>query len=194
MFKYCNHKNHLSKMIGMFLSRKIDWINNNKLVSIKEVNTWNRKDIAIRFVDELLKDSNISTIGGEENREMFTKEVACIVDRLLPNSYYKQAKKYLENKVFEIEGLKCTVKIDRSELEKQIIYQFEENTKEYKSMAQREPLTEKQLSYIKRLCNQNNLELIKDNVLKEYAKNIIAYLLEDTLVKPAYFDVYIKEK
>ena len=56
MFKYCNHKNHLSKMIGMFLSRKIDWINNNKLVSIKEVNTWDRKDIAIRFVDELLKD------------------------------------------------------------------------------------------------------------------------------------------
>lgn len=194
MFSYYKErKTNLISYIGRHLSININWINDDKIVSIKEVNTWNRKDIANIFVNEFLKDRDITVIGGEENKEKFIKEVAITIDRLLPNSYFKKAKAYLEDKPFEYKGIIGTFKVNRAELEKQIVYHYEENTKEYKSMAQREPATEKQLSYIKLLCSQNNLELINDKVSKEYARSIIAYLVEDTLVKPTYFDVFIKE-
>ena len=58
---------------------------------------------------------------------------------------------------------------------------------------QEKKATEKQIDYIKFLCSQNDMELIRENISKEYAKNIIRYLLEETLVKPSYFDMFIGE-
>lgn len=195
MFSYYKgRKNTLVLYIGIHLSRKIKWINDNDLVSIKEVNTWNRRDIANIFVDEYLASNTYDIISGIENKDKFIEEVAINIDRLLPNTYFKKAKEHLEDKPFEYKGVMGTFKVNRAELEKQIIYHYEENTKEYKSMMQREPATEKQISYIKLICKQKKLEFIKEDISKEYAKSIIAYLLEDTLMKPAYFDMFIGEK
>ena len=150
MFSYYKErKTNLISYIGRHLYINIKWINDDKIVQMEEVNTWNRKDIANIFVDEFLKDKDITVIGGEENKEKFINEVAITIDRLIPNSYYKKVKGYLEDKPFEYKGIIGTFKVNRAELEKQIVYQFEENTKEYKSMMQRQPATEKQLSYIK---------------------------------------------
>lgn len=195
MFSYYKgRKTNLLSYIGRHLSRNINWINSDdEIISLSEVNTWNRRDIAKVFVDEYLEENTSDIISGIDNKEKFIYEVAISVDRLLPNTYFKKAKEYLEDKPFEYKGVMGTFKVNRAELEKQIVYHYEENTKEYKSMMQREPATEKQIDYIKFLCSQNDMELIRENISKEYAKNIIRYLLEETLVKPVYFDMFIGE-
>lgn len=194
MFSYYKgRKTNLLSYIGRHLSRNIKWINDDNVIPLKEVNTWNRMDIATIFVDEYLEENTSDIISGIDNKEKFIYEVAINVDRLLPNTYFKKAKEYLEDKPFEYKGVMGTFKVSRAELEKQVVYHYEENTKEYKSMMQREPATEKQISYIKLLCSQNDMELIRENISKEYAKNIIRYLLEETLVKPTYFDMFIGE-
>lgn len=194
MFSYYKgRKTNLLSYIGRHLSRNIKWINDDNVIPLKEVNTWNRMDIATIFVDEYLEENTSDIISGIDNKEKFIYEVAINVDRLLPNTYFKKAKEYLEDKPFEYKGVMGTFKVSRSELEKQVVYHYEENTKEYKSMMQRQPATEKQIDYIKFLCSQNDMELIRENISKEYAKNIIRYLLEETLVKPVYFDMFIGE-
>lgn len=194
MFSYYKgRKTNLLSYIGRHLSRNIKWINDDNVIPLKEVNTWNRMDIATIFVDEYLEENTSDIISGIDNKDKFIEEVAINVDRLLPNTYFKKAKEHLEDKPFEYKGVMGTFKVSRSELEKQVVYHYEENTKEYKSMMQREPATEKQISYIKLLCSQNDMELIRENISKEYAKNIIRYLLEETLVKPVYFDMFIGE-
>lgn len=194
MFSYYKgRKTNLLSYIGRHLSRNIKWINDDNVIPLKEVNTWNRMDIATIFVDEYLEENTSDIISGIDNKEKFIYEVAINVDRLLPNTYFKKAKEYLEDKPFEYKGVMGTFKVSRSELEKQVVYHYEENTKEYKSMMQREPATEKQIDYIKFLCSQNDMELIRENISKEYAKNIIRYLLEETLVKPTYFEMFISE-
>ena len=195
MFKYYKgRKTNLLSYIGRHLSRNINWINSDdEIISLSEVNTFDRKDIAKVFVDEYLEANTCDIISGITNKEKFIDEVAISVDRLLPNSYFKKAKEHLEDKPFIYKGAIGTFKINRGELEKQVVYHYEENTKEYKSMMQRQPATEKQIDYIKFLCSQNDMELIRENISKEYAKNIIRYLLEETLVKPTYFDMFIGE-
>lgn len=195
MFSYYKgRKTNLLSYIGRHLSRNINWINSDdEIISLSEVNTWNRRDIAKVFVDEYLEANTCDIISGITNKEKFTDDVAINVDRLLPNTYFKKAKEYLEDKPFEYKGVMGTFKVSRSELEKQVVYHYEENTKEYKSMMQRQPATEKQIDYIKFLCSQNDMELIRENISKEYAKNIIRYLLEETLVKPTYFEMFISE-
>ena len=194
MFSYYKgRKTNLLSYIGRHLSRNIKWINDDNVIPLKEVNTWNRMDIATIFVDEYLEENTSDIISGIDNKEKFIHEVAISIDRLLPNTYFKKAKEYLEDKPFIYKGAIGTFKVSRSELEKQVVYHYEENTKEYKSMMQRQPATEKQIDYIKFLCSQNDMELIRENISKEYAKNIIRYLLEETLVKPVYFEMFIGE-
>ena len=191
---YKGKKSTLSIYVGRYLARHIKWIKGNEMVSPKEVNSWDRVELAKGFVEEYLEAKGYDTIGGEQNKTLFIDDIRITIDRLLPNSYYTQAKKYLEgDKVYKVGGLYGSFRIDKSLLEEQLKYQFKENI-EYKLKGYGEPATEKQLLFLTSLCEKQNMTILDNKIPKKVAKVLIGYLIGETLMRPSYFDMFIDEK
>lgn len=110
MFEYCERNIiSITSTIGTFLSSKVKWENeDNSLISIEEINNWDRYHIAQRYMNEYFcpkrYNNSYSAIGGIENTDIFIKEVATKIDELIPRCYFR--KYCIKNEIFKSNNIR----------------------------------------------------------------------------------------
>lgn len=188
MFKYCERSaSSITTTIGTFLSRNVNWKDDNgSLISVDEVNSWDRESIAERYLYEYFcpkkYDSSLEAIGGEKNKGKFIKEVAIKIDELIPKRYFIKYNQANSEKGHIDGGLLASqfAGKDEHEITKDLIYKHKENENKgvFKYTPEDRPVTERQLSYLVHLAEDGGYTLINfHNMTSSKASELISFLL-----------------
>lgn len=190
MFEYCSRNLiSITSNIGNFLSHTISWEDSNgELFTPDVINNWDRYSIAIQYVNEYLYpkgyDSNISHIGGEQNKELFINEVALKIDELIPKRYF--VKYCLKHNIYNCgDGsriVKKFTKKDDFEFTKDLVYKLsKEEPKTFVFDRNSVQASEKQIKYLTALYKDTGFIPKKDLyqlTLKE-ASELISFFKDD---------------
>lgn len=188
MFEYCERSaGSIATTIGTFLSHNVNWKNDdNSLISVEEVNSWDRELIAKRYLYEYFcpekYDSTLEAIGGEKNKNKFIKEVSIKIDEFIPKRYFIKYNQ-LNSKKGHIDGGFLSSQFkgkDEHEITKNLVYIYEENyDKKTPSYTPSEkPVTDKQLSYLSYLAEDGGYTIINfHDMTSSKASELISFLL-----------------
>lgn len=185
MFEYCQREvRGIILNIGQFLSRNVGWEDEKgDLVDYKQVNSWDREALAIRYLEEYVyypkDDGTYTCIGGVKNKRKFIQEAAIKIDEFIPKTFFiKYAQKY--NTYEESDGsvLKRMFKNkDAHDITKNLIYGYPQNEKPIKEDRSVRLATSKQISYIQALGRESGYELVrKDEITVASADALIKFL------------------
>lgn len=188
MFDYCKKSElSLNTTIGTFLSHNVKWTEEDgSLVSVETVNSWDREDIARRYLHEYLchesYDPDMNKIGGKSNESLFIKDVATKIDEFIPRRYF--IKYHQINKTDLYTGSNdlqnSFLGKDEHEITKDLIYTYEENEgkKPFIYVAEEKPATVKQISFLNSLAQKGGFVVINTDTLSlPKAGELINFLL-----------------
>lgn len=188
MFEYCNcSESSFNTTIGNFLSHKVKWITEeNTIVSVDTVNSWDRKEIATRYLYEYFcptkYDPNLNSIGGPSNKELFIEEVAIKIDEFIPRRYFLKYNKMNQSNNSSSKNNEDNTFLgkDKHEITKGLIFKYKENEskKPFNFNPNTVPATEKQVSYLIHLAREGGYTVINlDSLSLAKAKELISFLL-----------------
>ena len=192
MFSYCTRNLiSITSTLGNFLSNNVCWTDNNgDLYSTDIINSWNRMDIAEAYIDNYVKkyDKHLDTIGGEKNKDLFIRELSIKIDEFIPKRYFcKYNEIYNKNKSIDFNPQ--FISKDKHDITRNLIYVFDINNKKNKDHINSNPVTNKQLIFLKDLLLDSGYILKSDNLTSIDASNLINFLLGKSDEPPNLFNL-----
>lgn len=182
MFSYCTRSFiSITSTLGNYLSNKVSWFDDNgQLYDVETINNWSRIKIAEDYVsDYILKyDKELDTIGGEQNKDIFLKELAIKIDEFIPKRYFCKYNELHSNTTNNIKFSSLFKGKDEHDITRDLIYTFDVNNNslyKYPDYA-----TDSQLKLLKDLLHWGGYILKSDNLTFLDAFNLINFLSGDS--------------
>lgn len=183
MFEYLDKQTQksLNTKLGTFLSTQVDWLDSEKnLISYDIVNSWDRKKIAERYLEEKIhwskSDITYNCIGGIANKQLCIDELSIKIDQLIPKRYFIKYCQF-HNIYNTSSGLELGNKFiskDSHDITKRLIFHYDH--KESKAITYI-PATARQISYISSLAKNHGYMLKTiDGLTLSIASEIIEFL------------------